>query len=176
MNLLLLSWLLICIDCTCEFNEKCDIKCKDKICEYDPSTNSYYNSSISNTSAGYHGQGCCTGCAYPYYNDHIYDSLTKSCWKGSCPKDSNGVQQYWSRSRSGTCDYQCYGDYMNPYTGACELPCSSGYYLVLSSRSCVENCPSGFYKLRPDVNNAGTCSLNCRENLDKFANNETGSC
>jgi hypothetical protein len=117
MNLLLFSWLLICMNCTCEFNEKCDVKCLNKMCIYDPSTNSYYNLSISNTSPSYHGQGCCTGCHNPYHNDHIYDSSTKSCWKGSCPKDSNGVQQYWYISN--TCGYQCYGNYMNPYTGAC---------------------------------------------------------
>jgi hypothetical protein len=106
--------------------------------------------SISNTSLGYHGQGCCTGCEYPYSSDHAYNSdpLIMGCYRKSCTKDSNGVQRYWKKDE--TCGYDCSPFeiqlYMNPFTGTCESYCSTGYYRLNSTKSCVSDCPAGLYK------------------------------
>lgn len=52
---------------SCAYNINCFEGCWNNYCEYDPSANSFYNSSISSNSVGYHGPGCCNGCELDYF-------------------------------------------------------------------------------------------------------------
>lgn len=109
---------------TCQYHSKCDIKCQQQYCDYDPSTNSYYNSSISNTSTAYQGQGCCLGCTLAFNIDHQFYAINKSCTQGSCGKDENGTQLYWNPIKG--CQYNCTFSYLkrNNFTGRCEYICT----------------------------------------------------
>lgn len=72
--------------------------------------------------------GCCSGCSYPYSQDHYYDSNAKDCIRGTCVPDGNGVRMYWYMTNQ--CEYTCPNLYANNISNTCDYNCTNNLFAL----------------------------------------------
>lgn len=147
---------------TCQINPNCYEGCSDSNCVYDPTTNPFYNSSITVANiTTYSGPYCCSGCNLGYFlwNDNI-----------TCSSVCNVIssKQQYGNPLTRKCVSQCpamyYGD---PVTTGCVTQCAEGYWIRLDLEICVVSCPAmtGFYFLQNR-----TCLGTCPERNYTYSN------